>query len=230
MNLVSVILGLIALALALVATFGKPAAGVAALEWPAVAVAALGVLLACVQFRRPGRKTGLVVAGLVFAVAAGAMALWQMSATNDKQGGDIATKRLFKLHNTYYQYDENQDSGWFSAEIENISGKTISAFEARITLLSSKGEVLHEESLMCQDPLPAAKTLFVFTSYLNIRLGQKSNTHMEQSFEKMCEWAFGLDQTPSELLDARLADIRKQFAKARHTGKSRFVCTFITIE
>jgi hypothetical protein len=230
MNLVSMFVGLIALAVAVFAAFGGPAAGVARTGWTAAGLATLGVLLACVQFRRPSRRTGLLIAGLVFAVAAGGMVFWQKHAAEAPTNTDIPTKRLLKLHNAYYHYDEEQDSGWFSAEIENISGKTISAFEAKITLLAPKGEILHEEALSSLEPLGAGERLFVFTPYLNIRLDRKSNTYLEKSFEKMCNWAFGLDETPRELLDARLAEIHKQFAKARHTGKSEFICTFITTE
>jgi hypothetical protein len=224
MNLVSVIVGLTALALAVFVSFGGLKASVPVLGWLAVSVAALGVWLACVQFRRPSRKTGLVIASLVFAVAAGVMVIWQKHATDPKKETDIPTKRLLKLHNAYYQHDEDKDSGWFSAEIENISGKTISAFEAKITLLAAKGEVLQEESVSYLEPLEKGKKLFVFTHYLNTRLGYKGNIHMDQSFEKMCTWAFGLD----EISDASLADLHKKFAKARHTGKSKFICTSLT--
>jgi len=228
MNLVSVIVGLIALALAVFVSFGGLKTSVAALGWLAVGVAALGVLLACVQFRRPSRKTGLVIAGFVFAVAASVMVFWQKQATDTKKETDIPTKRLIKLHNTYYQDNEDQDSGWFSAEMENISGKTIISFEARITLLAAKGEVLKEESVSYLEPLPAGKKLFVFTQYLS--MGQKGNTYMEPSFEKMCHWAFGLDELSQDMLDARLADLHKQFAKARHTGKSKLTCTYLKTE
>jgi hypothetical protein len=226
MNLVSVIVGLIALALAVFVSFGGLKTSVAALGWLAVGVAALGVLLACVQFRRPSRKTGLVIAGFVFAVAASVMVFWQKHAMDPKKETDIPTKRLLKLHNAYYQHDEDQDSGWFSAEIENISGKTISAFEAKITLRVAKGEVLQEESVSYLEPLEKGKKLFVFTHYLNTRLGYKGSIHTEQSFEKMCTWAFGLD----EISDASLADLHKKFAKARHTGKSKLTCTYIKTE
>jgi hypothetical protein len=228
MNLVSVIVGLTALALAVFVSFGGLKTSVAALGWLAVGVAALGVLLACVQFRRPSRKTGLVIAGLVFAVAASVMVFWQKHATDPKKESDIPTKRLIKLHNAYYQNNEDQGSGWFSAEIENISGKTIVSFEATITLLAAKGEVLKEESVSCQEPLAAGEKLFVFTQYLS--MGQKGNTYMEKSFEKMCHWAFGLAELSQDLLDASLADLHKKFAKARHTGKSKFTCTFLATE
>jgi hypothetical protein len=230
MNLVSVIVGLIALALASFATFGKPAAGVATLGETAVGIAALGALLACVQFLRPSRKTGLVIAGLVCAVAAGGMVFWQKHAAEAKKTTDIPTKRILKIHNAYYHYDEDQDSGWFSTEIENISDKTISSFEGRITLVAKKGEIVHEESLSYVDPLEAGKKIFVFTQYLNIRTGQKGHTFMEPSFEKMCDWGFGLDAIPIELQDARRADIKMKMAKARHTGKVKFVCTYLKTE
>ncbi len=61
-------------------------------------------------------------------------------------------------------------------------------------------------------------------------MGQKGNTYMEPSFEKMCLWAFGLADLSQDLLDAQLVDIHKKFAKARHTGKSKFTCTFIATE
>jgi len=230
MNLLAVLAGLIALALASFVMFGKQTARVATLGEIAVGIAALGALLACVQCFRTSRKTGLVIVGLVCALAAGGMVFWQRHAAEAKKTTDIPTKRILKIHNAYYHYDDEQDSGWFSTEIQNISDKTISAFEGRIKLVATKGETVHEEFLSVVEPLEAGKKIFIFTQYLNLRMGQKGYVFMERTFDDMCDWGFGLKSIPVELLDERRADIKKKMAKARHTGKVKFVCTYLKTE
>lgn len=173
---------------------------------------------------------------MALAVAAVVIGVWSASKKlKDTQQISDVTERLLKLNNVYFVHHEDEDTGWFSAEIENISGKTISAFEARVTLLADDGAPIHQESLECLDqqlpqPLLPKQTLFVFVLYHNFRMGERDNPYLELSYEAMINRAFGLDDTPADVLDARIEGIRAQFAKGLHTAKTDFVCTFIAYE
>lgn len=226
MNLVSVIVGVVALALAIWAPYSGPAVG----------VAMLGIVLGYIQFRRSTRKTGLIAAGMALAVAAVVIGVWSASKREGTTPSiSDVTERLLNLNHAYFVHHEDENTGWFSAEIENISGKTITAFEARITLLADDGAPLHQEALECLDqqmpqPLPPNQRLFVFVVYHNFRMQERDNPYLEFSHEALINRAFGLDDTPPDLLDARVAGIRAQFDTARHAGKTDFVCTFISFE